>query len=498
RLLDTLLAATRGFQALAGAGESVPLAELARVAATLPDLRDVDRASAALTQAIGTRFERTSAYQPMPWGTEELPVIATFFPAAVPPDTGIFPILSQSGTAATRVVRAAELAVALGNERALRYLAPEVAPLALAARHTLARPIPTTDLYRSWLAAVRALDRRAPNGADVEPSFMRTEAYADARLGSELVAYGQLRHAYVLYAAQAYDSLGCEIPDAWVEPRLPVFDALLAYVAHARAASTALWGHDESDYYDRLRGVLLALRTIAEHELAGRALSAAEVGFLRMVAEYVPAGTYDGPIQPPPRFNGWYPRMFPSPGTAFARGSFVSDVSTSPTLGAVTYLGATQPRIGLFVVDTGGEPRLMVGPVARGIERIEPLARERLDDRSLRDYAPPALLPWEASYLVRGPLEVDLGIEVTDGAVVLTGDPTVGPVTIELLDRHGEVALRGSGPVSPKGGPPRPIAVAGLRANGPHTYRVNLADGSAWEQNFGWGKFGDRADHVWE
>src|SRR5690606_27956953 len=104
---------------------------------------------------------------------------------------------------------------------------PTLAPALAGARDELRRSAQaSTDVYGMWLKAILALGE-APGG--VVPSFVRRDAYADHRLNSALVGYGQLRHTFVLLAAQGYDAYGCEIPDAYVEPLPAVYDALRAH-----------------------------------------------------------------------------------------------------------------------------------------------------------------------------------------------------------------------------------------------------------------------------
>ena len=44
----------------------------------------------------------------------------------------------------------------------------------------------------------------------------------------------------------------------------------------------------------------------------------------------------------------------------------------------MAYVGATAPRLGIFVVDASGPPRAMVGPVAHAYEMFGPLATQVL------------------------------------------------------------------------------------------------------------------------
>lgn len=61
----------------------------------------------------------------------------------------------------------------------------------------------------------------------------------------------------------------------------------------------------------------------------------------------------------------------PAPGTRSCRfGGRSHDGGASTNEGRVAYVGAGQPRMGVFVVDANGPPRAMVGLVARGFESV--------------------------------------------------------------------------------------------------------------------------------
>ena len=96
--------------------------------------------------------------------------------------------------------------------------------------------------------------------------------------------------------------------------------------------------------------------------------------------------------------NGWYFRLFPTTEDALRKVDFVSSYYTSPHVREAGYLGVSSAHLGLFVVDTGGGPRLMVGPVPRVYEAHEKLAR-RLTSASARKRRLQAA-PWERSYFL--------------------------------------------------------------------------------------------------
>jgi hypothetical protein len=112
--------------------------------------------------------------------------------------------------------------------------------------------------------------------------------------------------------------------------------------------------------------------------------------------------------------------LFDDPGDAFRRASLASDVATSTVHGVATHVGATQPRLGVFVVDTGGGPRVVVGPVARAFERLLP-ANGRMTDMDARQLRPP-LAAWEKSYLAPGMPPPALSFEPRGDEVIVWGE----------------------------------------------------------------------------
>jgi hypothetical protein len=167
---------------------------------------------------------------------------------------------------------------------------------------------------------------------------------------------------------------------------------------------------------------------ITADELAGRPLSAAAIDWLSMAVEMT-AGSSAGR----PTFTGWYFDLFPTRLDALTRADLVADYFTSGEQQAVAYAGATAPRLGIFVVDTGGAPRVVVGPVARGYEHHGPLAK-RLDDDAAARLAR-VDDPWAAGYTVAAPPRPALSLSFDDVATITAPRP-LGSVTLEVLDHH--------------------------------------------------------------
>ena len=449
------------------ARDAIALADLVRRSGSLGDLEELDKVYATfaggredvsvpdllgfgiapndpdgaqkLRAKIGDGFQRTARIHYMPDGARVLPAIATLFGPRITPDTAPLAGLVTDAIPGRLELGAADVAYVLGHDRAKAYLASDLAafPTLGAAldrsRAALASSTRTkTDLYGTWLRALTSLAQPSPG---TTPSFMRTEAFADARMSSSLAGYAQLRHTFVLLAGQGYDAYGCEIPDGWVEPALGMYDALVAWAAAARAAAPA-----EKAYFDRLAGILGMLRTIARTELDGTPLSEPQRRWLGMIAEYTPVGGSDGDSNEPPKYTGWYFDLFPDREIgAQRRVDLVADYFTLTSANQVRYLGIDRAALGVFVVDTGGARRAMVGPVAIPYETTSSI-EARLDDKKARASAH-TRAPW-LGYAVPERREPTLDAEVfacgTDARVVIRAPGPLGDVAVELLDHHGD------------------------------------------------------------
>lgn len=438
--LEALGTFARGF---AGGGENVSPADLVALRHE-HDLAvghgTIDETAARLRAAIAGQFRRTVRTH-----TEdqvgELATIASLFPEAITADAKALGRVGHPHVPHRHHAHAGDVGMVLGHDRAKALLTADLAEHpGLAEQLALARAdlLEGDDsLHHLWLSAVRGIAER-PKG--VVPSFFATAAHDDLRLSSALAGYAGLRHAHVLLAAQPVYGVGCEIPDGWVEPAPATYRALTAYAARGAALVTALDPSQDTraaQHFRRLGEVLAVLTRIAEHELAGKALTAAERRFLAMVAEIGP-GTYDGK----PRTAGWYFELFEHPETARRPVSFVADYATGEV---VSYLGVRGVRLGLFVVDAGGAPRVMVGPVASAAETFTRLGEARLDDRTWSDLPGTALLwPSASSHVLPATapaFTVKQATELRDDMKVecvltVEAPAPVGPAVLETLDHH--------------------------------------------------------------
>ncbi len=431
------------WEALAGKREDVSFNALGALAAEakLADLRapDVD---ARLRAVIGRRYPRTARTHYTWEGCSDLPAISTMLGARIVPDSAVTRPLVHSDVNGRQLLGAMDMAYAFGEDRAKKYLAGDLARYptldgALTKARALARaPLTGHDLYSAWFGAIRDLSQ-VPSGT--LPSVMRTEPFADLRLSSTVAAFGQIRHNYVLMAAMTYGEAGCEIPDAFVEPAPAVYDGLIEYATRGeRMMATLGGGSDEERYFGRLANVLRVLRAIGARELDNRPLPDEALRFLSMVVEttFGTRGTGGSPS-----FTGWYFDMFHARDEALDGASFLADYYTSSELGVAAYAGVKGVTLGIFVVDTAGGPRVVVGPVADAFEAHEKLPR--LGDSQVMSAHAEA--PWVKNYVVGGasapPLALKALVKSKDGrsdtiTIEASSTRSLGKVTIELIDHH--------------------------------------------------------------
>jgi hypothetical protein len=114
---------------------------------------------------------------------------------------------------------------------------------------------------------------------------------------------------------------------------------------------------------------------------------------------------------------------------------YIADYFTSQEV--IAYVGATAPRLGIFVIDTGGAPRAFVGPVARAYEVHGPLG-PRYDDEAARTLTDRDE-PWAAAYTIAAPptpSSLELHYDAQARQLVLTSDRALGRATIKALNHH--------------------------------------------------------------
>lgn len=190
-----------------------------------------------------------------------------------------------------------DLLAAMGSERALAILdgmgetAYENYPQQMAKVQSWVAGLSTAEwtetLYNSWLYTFHPLLQVPGEGY---PTFMQSPAWVDKQLHTALGSWAELKHDTILYAKQVYAEMGggpmapAPVPPrGYVEP-VPLFYArLAALTAMTREglASRGVLSAEDGNSLQRLEGLAGALRTMAEKELRGEALTDEECDTIR-------------------------------------------------------------------------------------------------------------------------------------------------------------------------------------------------------------------------
>ncbi len=280
-----------------------------------------------------------------------------------------------------------DVMAALGNPRALTHLQSELVtyqytPQLTQLQQSIAA-LPAaywrTPVYNQWLGLLRTLN--APTTDPIYPKAMRTAAWADRMLQTQLGSWTQLRHDNMLYVKQSFtpSEVMCEYPAGYVEP-YPAFYAALAQLAQdVQQVLTAVPLTPGTSgvairakivaYLENLAFVSTRLQQLAEKELRLEAFTEQEELFLKSMikreARYVDGGCAGPEVEE--QWDGWYAHLFYKKDDNPA---LIADVHTNATTDPSSSLypprvlhAATGPVAAtLLVVDTDEGMALYVGP----------------------------------------------------------------------------------------------------------------------------------------
>ncbi|MCU0415469.1 MAG: DUF3160 domain-containing protein, partial [Ignavibacteriaceae bacterium] len=232
-----------------------------------------------------------------------------------------------------------------------------------------------SSIYNYWLNSIRKLN--PPEDRSGFPEFMKTAAFWQQKMNTQLASWTELRHDNLLYAKQSYTGgTICSYPYSFVEPFPEIYSTLSAYSNEALDYFTSLnfpnpiIKNKIIYYFQRCKGITDTLKTICEKELAEIPFTSSEQAFLAgMIYETGQSGPY---------LDGWYPNLFYDD---IFRGEFgyeglmesdhiVADIHTTPTdcggnyIGAISHVGTGSVNLGIFVTENHlGESTAFVGPV---------------------------------------------------------------------------------------------------------------------------------------
>lgn len=283
-----------------------------------------------------------------------------------------------------------DVAYILGNDHALTHLDEELSTYNY--NNTLTTLRQSVDelpeawwdqpVYNGWLNVIRSLNEPA---ADTRvPDVMKTAAWADKNLQTQLASWAQLRHDNILYIKQSFtvDYPVCEFPDWYIEPNVDFYEALIAYAQSglqltAQLEASGLSGNDavkQADlYFASLEGVATILLDMVERQLNGEPATFEDNMFIQNI---IVKHNYKGMIETSgggpitfnnDRWDGWYTSLFYNDDDVTA---VIADVHTNPTNDPasplypprVLHAGTGDVSPIYMIADKGNGQTLYVGP----------------------------------------------------------------------------------------------------------------------------------------
>ena len=304
-----------------------------------------------------------------------------------------------------------------------------------------------SSLYNVWLDAIRQLN--PPENYDGFPLFMKTAAWHQNKINTQLASWSQLRHDNLLYAKQSYTgATGCLYPYSFIEP-VPDFYARIAIFAESAQNYFEQFDNDSYEmwmiktYFPKLKTVMNKLEILARKELDGQPFSTEEIDWLKEML-------FEGGASGEPPYTGWYSDLYYRPADGSLSDYIIADVHTQPTefdgtvVGHVLHVGTAKIDLGVFLTEnssSAGKPLAYVGPVMSYYEHVTD-DFERLTDELWTDMVEADELPerpdWVNIYLADAKgNKYDPGRELS--AVVYTGildEPESLPYAVKLHQNY--------------------------------------------------------------
>lgn len=260
----------------------------------------------------------------------------------------------------------------------------------------------SANVYNLWLSALRGMN--APTTAALYPEPMRTPAWRDRIINTQMGSWAQLRHDTLLYVKQSYTGgAGCDYPDAWVDA-YPELWAALETLGDRMTAAVAGTPADQQvgAFFANWKSVMGTLRSISEKEIDGTPLSEEDRTFLKGAAMEESAGCVT-------TLTGWYQGLFwLGADAALEWKPTIADVHTNPSEDGplappdVLHVATGKPNLMVFTAETCDGARAFVGPVFSAYE-VLPGGLERYTDSDwaamLQGGQTPARPAWTKSFL---------------------------------------------------------------------------------------------------
>lgn len=239
------------------------------------------------------------------------------------------------------------------------------------------------NVYTSWLSSIRGLNpKNTREERDELPEFMRTAAWWQKSMNTQLASWAELRHDFLLYAKQPYTAgmPGCSTPDAFLEPVPEMYSSIKNIFINLK--SLEILNNNEywelSEYLDEAISTYDRLETISKNTL-NKSITNEDQEFLN---EFLCTQEIDLVCATDTRLDGWYPKLYYNYNISihdlnkeYQRSDYldflVADIHTSPTddegnnVGWVKHIATGPINIAVIVTDNkDGIKTAYAGPVS--------------------------------------------------------------------------------------------------------------------------------------
>ncbi len=232
--------------------------------------------------------------------------------------------------------------------------------------------------YNNWLYAIKSLNPPQNILESNLPEFMKSPAWWQHKMSSQLASWAQLRHDNLLYAKQSYTGgVSCSFPDVYLEPVPKFYDAVNNLAKNAITMLAPLkeeisYAEYASYYFSKLETTSKKLKELSIKYLENTKLTDEETAWLKSVFD-----TNEGGCAP--ELDGWFANMFyRSPDDAGEADYVVADVHTSNIdfagndgVGWVYHVGTGDINMAMiYARNSDGEMTVFAGPVLSFYEYV--------------------------------------------------------------------------------------------------------------------------------
>jgi hypothetical protein len=266
-----------------------------------------------------------------------------------------------------------------------------------------------SGLYDTWLNSIRKLN---PVDDDTDyPFFMRTAAWHQQKMNTQLASWTQLRHDNLLYAKPSYTGgVMCSYPVSYVEPYPHFYETIADFCRNTSQFFNELTSNDYyvaqvKSFFPQFAEIMDKLKLLAEKELQNVPFTDDENSWLKsmLVKVHQPeCGT--------PPYTGWFYDLVLE-NKDFSNPDYLTvDLHTQPTdstysmVGRVLHTGIGKINLGTFLIKPSGSNDYVAftGPFMSYYEKITS-DFERMTDQDWQKMVNDGNLPsrpeWTFSFL---------------------------------------------------------------------------------------------------